>query len=77
MRWWRAACSTCLCVFLTLTVLAQQVPPNQQEAIDKAHVDILKTGTDKAAEAGRLTDALSDAPASHPVGTCFTQELHR
>ncbi|HEY7450023.1 MAG TPA: DUF1549 domain-containing protein [Vicinamibacterales bacterium] len=60
MRWWKAAFATCLSVGLTFTVLAQQIPPSQQEAIDKAHVDILKTETDKAAEAGRLTDALSD-----------------
>jgi hypothetical protein len=59
MGWLKAAFSTCLSVALTLTVLAQQVPPSQQEAIDKAHVDILKND-DKAAEAGRLTDALSD-----------------
>jgi hypothetical protein len=59
MGWLKAAFSTCLSVALTLTVLAQQVPPSQQEAIDKAHADILKN-EDKATEAGRLTDALSD-----------------
>src|SRR5512134_1243987 len=70
MRWWKAAFSTCFSVALTLTLLAQQIPPSQQEVIDKAHVDIFKTGSDKAAEAGRLTDALSDAlprAASGPV----------
>lgn len=67
MRWWKAAFSTGLCIGLTLTGLAQQVPPSQQEAIDKAHVDILKTGSDKATEAGRLTDALSGAlPRAEP-----------
>jgi hypothetical protein len=59
MGWLKAAFSTCLSVALTLTVLAQQVPPSQQEAIDKAHADILKN-EDKATEAGRLTEALSD-----------------
>jgi hypothetical protein len=62
-----------LCVFLTLTVLAQQnapPPPSRdtQEAIDKAHADMLKATGDKAAEAGRLTDALSGALPSARTG---------
>jgi hypothetical protein len=48
-------------IFLaTLSVAAQQPggSARQQEAIDKAHADMLKSG-DKAREAGRLTEALT------------------
>jgi hypothetical protein len=73
MSRWTTAIASFLCVFLTMTVLAQQkVPPpspQTQEAIDKAHADMLKSGGDKAAEAGRLTDALSGSlPAARPGG---------
>jgi len=45
---------------LTLTVVAQQqAPPKGQDAIDKAHEGMLKSGGDKAAEASRLTQSLS------------------
>ena len=65
MRFSKAALATLLFVLLTVSIVAQQnpagTPAQTQEAIDKAHIDILKANPDKAAEAGRLTDALSKA----------------
>ena len=47
---------------LTMRVTAGQQPsPQQQDPVEKAHADLLKSGGDKAADAGRLTDDLSRA----------------
>jgi hypothetical protein len=62
MRFWNAAV-TCgaVMVSVTLTLAAQQsVSTQTQEAIDKAHADMLKSG-DKARDAGRLTEAVTPA----------------
>src|SRR5262245_36011821 len=56
-----------LVLFLvTVTVIAQQnnsnTPAQEQDRIDKAHADMLKgLNADKAAEAGRLTEAVSSS----------------
>ena len=50
----------CFCFALTLAA-QQQTAPQSQEAIDKAHADMLKSGGDKAAEAGRATEVLARA----------------
>jgi hypothetical protein len=71
MRYSIAAVAGVWFVVLTMSVTAQQAPTSaaQQEAIDKAHADMLKTGGDKAAEAGRLTDAVTRAlPAQARAG---------
>jgi len=60
MRFSRLAAVSGFCFCFALTVAAQQqTSPQTQEAIDKAHADMLKSGGDKAAEAGRATEALS------------------
>src|SRR5262245_25260828 len=60
MRLWNAVFGTVLGALATSVLVAQQPTPAQtQEAIDKAHADMLKAGSDKAAEAGQLTDAVS------------------
>ncbi len=60
MRFSRLAAVSGFCFCFALTIAAQQqTSPQTQEAIDKAHADMLKSGGDKAAEAGRATEALS------------------
>ena len=63
MRLSKVAYVTVLLALLTVTVAAQQdrtgTTTQSQEMIDKAHQDMLKATTDKAAEAGRLTEALA------------------
>ena len=63
MRCWKGALAVISLAFLTVTVVAQQGVPTSQEqdVIDKAHTDLLKTNTNKAAEAGRLTEAVAKA----------------
>ena len=62
MRFSRLAAVSGFCFCFALTIAAQQqTSPQTQEAIDKAHADMLKSGGDKAAEAGRATEALSRA----------------
>jgi len=61
MKSWSAAVVVFACGWLTLTVAAQQASPKGQDAVDKAHEDMLKADRDRAAEAGRLTDALAGA----------------
>ena len=66
MRFWNVTLVSLVLVLLTFTVAAQQnnssTPAQEQDRVDKAHADMLKgAATDKAAEAGRLTEALSGA----------------
>ena len=72
----RLALLCILCMFATLTVLAQQAPQKpkaqtkaEHDAIEKAHEGIFNAAEDKAAEASRLTDAMGGIlPASFDVG---------
>lgn len=65
MRFSKVALAALLLLPPTVSIVAQQnqtgTAAQTQEAIDKAHADMLKATADKAAEAGRLTDALSKA----------------
>jgi hypothetical protein len=66
MRLSKVALASVFLVGLTFTVMAQQdraTPPSAeaQGRMDEAHTDMLKTTTDKAVEAGRLTEAMSSA----------------
>jgi hypothetical protein len=59
----------CFCFALTIAA-QQQASPQAQDAIEKAHADLLKSGGDKAAEAGRATEELSRSlpRAANPAG---------
>jgi hypothetical protein len=62
MRFSKVAPATLLFALLVMTAGAQQDKTSTtatQEVIDKAHQDMLKATTDKAAEAGRLTEAFA------------------
>jgi len=64
MRFSKVALGSSLIVaLLAVTVVAQQnlTTTQTQEMIDKAHQDMLKSTADKAAEAGRLTEALAQS----------------
>jgi len=66
MRLWNVMIVSVVAFLLTITVVAQQnnsgapAAPDQ-DRVEKAHADLLKPSGDKAAEAGRLTEALSSA----------------
>jgi hypothetical protein len=65
MRLLKVSLATLFLALLTVTVRAQQdkasMPAKQQDAMDAAHTGILSTpsATEKATEAGRLTEAVS------------------
>jgi hypothetical protein len=71
MRFSRLAAVSGFCFCFALTIAAQQqASPQAQDAIEKAHADLLKSGGDKAAEAGRATEELSRSlpRAANPAG---------
>ena len=71
MRFSKLAAIGSFCFCFALTIAAQQQPsPQTQEAIEKAHADLLKSGGDKAAEAGRETETLTRSlpRATTPAG---------
>src|SRR5262245_31788431 len=62
MRFSKVAFVTLLFALVVVTAAAQQDKPSTtatQELIDKAHQDMLKGTADKAAEAGRMTEAFA------------------
>jgi hypothetical protein len=78
MRFSRLAAVGGFCFCFALTIAAQQQSsPQTQEAIDKAHADMLKSGGDKAAEAGRVTEALSRSlPRATPRAGAVPRKNH-